>query len=363
MLVCGLSVSDRHGVHPTCRPKARAAAVGPQPFSGAGGGGALPTLPAIQNGKTPTLRHVPALARHTSAQALTRPWPRLPIVMMSALGLSFSCCLKLCCVHRHVVAANIAGLRRPTLLTVCSGGLTANAWVYGRPGASLLAPTESHCHQRSGKTWLPAWARRGLTRRRVLPFSEHLCPFNTETARSLEALHPKSALPAVTPLQDLPLAPEVVPELVARCLRSFPAETAPAPTGLRVQHLRDACVAGGTDVFLTQLAAVVSLVSQSMAPATIAPVLAGAGLAALPKPCGGVRPIAVGELLRRLVGKCLMTLVRDEARQYFWPSQVGVGVKGGAEKAGHTVRAWMQRNSSSCENTRAAVSSFSPAQT
>ena len=179
--------------------------------------------------------------------------------------------------------------------------------------------------------------------------SEGLCPFNPETAKSLEALHPRSLPPAVTPLQDLPLAPEIVPELVARCLRAFPAETAPGPTGLRVQHLRDACVAGGTDALLTQLAAVVSLVSQGIAPTTIAPVLAGAGLVALPKPSGGVRPIAVGELLRRLVGKCLMASVREEARHYFWPSQVGVGVKGGAEKAVHTVRAWMQRNSSSSQ--------------
>ena len=37
-LVCGLSVSDRHGVHPTCRPEARAAAVGPHPPDAGGRG-------------------------------------------------------------------------------------------------------------------------------------------------------------------------------------------------------------------------------------------------------------------------------------------------------------------------------------
>ena len=223
--------------------------------------------------------------------------------------------------------------------------LMGNAWVCGTPGVSLLAPTENHCHQKSGETWPPVWAERGLTRRHALPlFSEGLCPFNAETA--IGASKPCTLRLCrlwVPPITRPPFAPEVV----ARCLRAFPAETVPGPTGLRVQHLRDACVAGGTDAFLTQLAAVVSLVSQGMAPATIAPVLAGAGLVALPKPSGGVRPIAIGELLRRLAGKCLMTMVREEARQYFWPSQVGVGVKGGAEEAVHTVRAWMQRNSSS----------------
>ena len=63
-VVFGLSVSDRNGVHPTCRPEARAAAVGPQPSLEA-----LPTLAAIQAGQTPTLRHVPALARHTWGHA------------------------------------------------------------------------------------------------------------------------------------------------------------------------------------------------------------------------------------------------------------------------------------------------------
>ena len=61
------------------------------------------------------------------------------------------------------------------------------------------------------------------------------------------------------------------------------------------------------------------------APATLAPHLAGATLHALPKKQGGVRPIAVGEVLRRLVGKLLCQAVREESRAYLWPLQVGVG--------------------------------------
>ena len=128
------------------------------------------------------------------------------------------------------------------------------------------------------------------------------------------------------------------------CLRAFPLETAPGPTGLRVQHLRDACVVGNSDSFLAQLAEVVSLLAQGRAPSFVAPVLAGAGLVALPKPQGGVRPIAVGEILRRLTGKCLMTQVREDAQAFFWPAQVGVAVKGGAERAVHAVRAWTQQH-------------------
>ncbi|CAE7842871.1 unnamed protein product, partial [Symbiodinium microadriaticum] len=68
--VCGLSVSERHGVHPTCRPEARAAAVENDNMDV--DGLALPSFEAIQAGRTRTLRHVPLAARHAWNQVLTR---------------------------------------------------------------------------------------------------------------------------------------------------------------------------------------------------------------------------------------------------------------------------------------------------
>ena len=174
--------------------------------------------------------------------------------------------------------------------------------------------------------------------------SQGLRAVNTSNAQALAALHPSSPPPTVDPIEQLPLAAEIVPDLVARCLSSFPVDTAPGPTGLRAQHLRDGCVAGGRDSLLTQLTAVVQLLAHGRAPAHLAPILAGAGLVALPKPSGGVRRIAVGEIVRRLTAKCLMSLVREEAGQFFWPCQVGVATPNGAEAAIHTVRAWTRRN-------------------
>ena len=107
--------------------------------------------------------------------------------------------------------------------------------------------------------------------------------------------------------------------------------------------LRDALNAGGGAGLLDQLTMVVNLLAQGRACSTVAPLLAGAGLVALPKPSGGVRPIAVGELLRRLTAKCLMHVVRAEARDYLWPAQAGVAVKGGTEAAVHALRAWVGR--------------------
>ena len=69
----------------------------------------------------------------------------------------------------------------------------------------------------------------------------------------------------------------------------------------------------------------------------------GANLIALNKKEGGVRPIAVGNTLRRLVAKCAGFLVRDEMSELLVPFQLGYGVKGGAEAAVHGARLFLKK--------------------
>ena len=56
-----------------------------------------------------------------------------------------------------------------------------------------------------------------------------------------------------------------------------------------------------------------------------------------------MRPIAVGETLRRLASKCLCQAMRDSAQDLLAPLQVGVAVPLGGEAAVHTARQWMYR--------------------
>ena len=55
------------------------------------------------------------------------------------------------------------------------------------------------------------------------------------------------------------------------------------------------------------------------------------------KPKGGIRPIAVGEIMRRLASKCAAGTVVSECADYLSPHQLGVGVRGGAEAIVHSV--------------------------
>ncbi|CAE7483229.1 unnamed protein product [Symbiodinium natans] len=339
--VCGLSVSVRHGIHPTCHPAARAAA-GDQPDQAGAPG--LPTLADIQAGGTRTLRHVPPAARFLWGRVFTRAlaevvehnnlraWTELLMLPQCVLGAPARGGRR----HRKAIAAYTLD-RLQRWLDGERSGLWHDKHELPGPRARSLTPEQK-------REFAVALAREGFHKKACNALlSSGLCPDNAETANALRALHPAQPAPEVN-FDGLPLAAEVVPDVVAKALRQLPADTAPGPCGLRVQHIREAGPPGASLGMLEHLAATVGLLSQGRACPQVAPVLAGASLVALPKPGGGVRPIAVGEILRRLTSKCLMMMVRDDARQYFAPVQLGVGVPSGAEAAVHTVRAWLQRH-------------------
>ena len=75
-------------------------------------------------------------------------------------------------------------------------------------------------------------------------------------------------------------------------------------------------------------------------PPDIQPYLAGAFLVGIGKKDGGIRPIAIGDIYRRLTSKCLYSLILNEANAYFLPFQC-VCAQGGAETVVHAWRSLM----------------------
>ena len=77
-------------------------------------------------------------------------------------------------------------------------------------------------------------------------------------------------------------------------------------------------------------------------PIGVANFIAGGSHTALIKSDGGspldICPIAVGEALRRLTGKCLCIISRVKASELFGPFQLGVACPAGAEKLVHDLR-------------------------
>jgi len=75
--------------------------------------------------------------------------------------------------------------------------------------------------------------------------------------------------------------------------------------------------------------------------AVVRPVFGGASLCALSKKDTGIRPIAVGYTLRRLVAKAACSVVRDRVAEQLAPLQLGFGVKQDTEAAAHAARCYI----------------------
>ena len=79
-------------------------------------------------------------------------------------------------------------------------------------------------------------------------------------------------------------------------------------------------------------------------PDDISVYFAGAPLLACSKKDGGIRPLAIGHTIRRLVSKCVCNVMKEKFETFFSPDQLGVGVKGGAETIVHAVEHQILKN-------------------
>jgi hypothetical protein len=123
---------------------------------------------------------------------------------------------------------------------------------------------------------------------------------------------------------------------------SFPAGSSGGPDGLRPQHIKDMLSVDNEQLgFLTALAGFVNTVLAGLCPPSVAPFFFGGRLIALKKKAGGIRPIAIGNTLRRLVSKCASSYGIGSLTEYFHPHQLGVGIPCGCEAAVHSARRYL----------------------
>ena len=123
----------------------------------------------------------------------------------------------------------------------------------------------------------------------------------------------------------------------------FPKGTSPGASQLRAQHLYDAICGTTTPAShdcLTALTKWINLLLSGRLNSLISPWMCGAPLTALIKQGGkGVRPIAVGEMISRLLSNLCCSSVHALLSDIFIPEgQLGVGVRGGLEAAIHACR-------------------------
>ncbi len=163
---------------------------------------------------------------------------------------------------------------------------------------------------------------------RLASSDDCLVPINDATLNALRDKHPTRSITAasawfstsvsVTDVNaSVPLS--VTNEDVVAAIRSFPNGSAGGIDGLRPQHLKEMIssqCANGLQL-INCLTSFCNVVLDGKIPPAIQPVFCGASLFALSKKTGGIRPIAVGCTLRRLVAKVAARLVSVQAAELF----------------------------------------------
>ena len=173
---------------------------------------------------------------------------------------------------------------------------------------------------------------------RILNSDENLVPPNKDSFNALLALHPRAPFdrrpaPAVAP------ALQVTPAAIKNAIASFPNSSAGGSDGLRPQHLKDLLL-GRTveDPLLSAITDLINVIFDGRVPTYVRRTLFGGTLLTLAKKGGGIRPIAVGYVWRRLAAKVACNHVPKRGADLLDTIQLGFGISGGVEAAVHAAR-------------------------
>lgn len=162
-----------------------------------------------------------------------------------------------------------------------------------------------------------------------------------EVVEELKRKHPQAepitdgefAFPVNEELPPLPKHREFSEEEVLEAVKFFPKAVAAGSTAFSATHFLELLRVPSKQKFglLSALTRIVNILAVAAAPKCISQWISAAPVTPLRKRDNGVRPIAVGETLRRLVGKLWMARVKVNARNFLGDSRVCVARKGGRE--------------------------------
>jgi hypothetical protein len=161
-------------------------------------------------------------------------------------------------------------------------------------------------------------------------------PYSDETLSALRAKHPVGPPVVASPHDGVSLIAEE--HLVRRCIHSFRAGSSPGNLGLRAEHLKVAIKFHSQSSLLTTLTSFINKYLSGSLNSLLAPYIGSASLSALTKKDNGVRPLACGNVFRRLASKCVCFMLKPQLEEFFVPLQYGVGSPRGIESLVHFSR-------------------------
>ena len=171
------------------------------------------------------------------------------------------------------------------------------------------------------------------------------CPSNPATVREvLKEKHPQRRQPkssAIITAQATEPHPILYDKIDGHLIHSIALKMdgSAGPSGLDVAAWKRLCTSykiASTDLCNALASATRRICTELVDPIVIMPLVA-CRLIALDK-CPGVRPIGVGETMRRIINKTIATVLHDEIQEAAEPLQVCAGQIAGCEAAIHAMR-------------------------
>jgi hypothetical protein len=184
---------------------------------------------------------------------------------------------------------------------------------------------------------------------KLMSSDDSLASFNEDVAEELKKKHPSPSRELFFPDPFKPgdISLIVNEQNVREAINSFPAGSSPGLDGMRPQYLKDIISLSAGESGQKALRALTKLCNfllSGQLPSEICHLLYGASLCALNKKDGGIRPIAIGNCLRRLTSKLACFQSRNIVNSYLSPHQLGVATKLGCEAAIHTTRTFVNND-------------------
>lgn len=181
---------------------------------------------------------------------------------------------------------------------------------------------------------------------------------SNDVRNALICNHRQAILQTDTPLNiinnntDLPPSPEEFTQVeVLKCIMHFPRSVAEGGSGQTLGHIKEILTVPFTQTDGGLLHALTTLINKMATvgiPHHIIKWLPGALLTPIRKRDGGVRPVAVGETICRIVSSLFMSRVTKAAQNFLEPLQFWVATKGGTEAIIHAVRKLVKQHGDDC---------------
>ena len=179
-----------------------------------------------------------------------------------------------------------------------------------------------------------------LSRASRLLTSKGLAPASEDTTAKLASKHPSRAtglhLPSLS--QD---SIKLSSSALFDAIRRAPRGSGAGLSGWRFEHLK---VLLENELTADCLFSACSAIARGILPAAAVTLFSSSRLIALPKSNGDIRPIAVGEAIRRLTARAICQQKKELFSSFFCPIQHGVATECGTELIVHHIELLLQHN-------------------